>query len=222
MAKQPRPAPDQHARSSRKPTRKAVTKRPTESPRAPGPAGAPARRSTYVEAVAVYEQAMRRLQERDFARAAGDLRHVLRSYPDEKELAERARLYLALCERHLAPLDGAPQSVEEHVYAATLALNAGDVDRAIGYLERVVERERANDRALYMLAAAHAQREEPGLAIPYLQRAVEANPENRVRARTDPDLDSLRGDRAVAALLEAPGRFGPDGRRAPARPRSTR
>jgi hypothetical protein len=82
----------------------------------------------------------------------------------------------------------------------------------------VVERDAAHDRALYLLATAHAQRGEPGLAIPYLQRAVEANPENRALARTDPDLEALRSDRAVAALLEPPA----DGRRGPARPRFIR
>jgi tetratricopeptide (TPR) repeat protein len=182
--------------------------------------GAPASRSAYSEAIAAYEQAMRRLQERDFAQAAGELRRILQAYPDEKELAERVRVYLALCERHLAPPDAAPQSLEEHVYAATLAFNAGELDRAIGHLERVVERDGAHDRALYLLATAYAQRGEPGLAIPYLQRAVEANPENRALARTDPDLEALRGDRTVAALLEPP--VGPDGRRGPARPRFLR
>lgn len=147
---------------------------------------------------------MRTLQQRNFVRAAELLSRVVQAYPQEKELAERARLYVALCERQIQPLSAEPQSVTERLYAATLALNAADVGRAIGYLEQVLADDSANDQALYMLAGAYAARGETDLAIGYLQRAIATNPENRVLARTDPDLAAIRSDEAVAALLEGP------------------
>jgi tetratricopeptide (TPR) repeat protein len=158
--------------------------------------------------MAVYEQAVRTVQQRNFPRAAELLGQLVGAYSHEKELVERARLYLNLCERHIQPPDAEPQSVGERLYAATLALNAADPERAIGYLERVLHDEAANDRALYLLAAAHAARGDAELAVGYLRRAIATNPENRALARTDPDLDSLRSDEAVAALLEGPIRPG--------------
>lgn len=165
----------------------------------------PQRRSTYFEAVAIYEQAMRTLQQHKYAKAADLLRHVLTSYPDERELLERVRLYLTLCERQLTPTAAAePQNTQERLYAATLALNGGELARAVDYLDHVLRDEPANDQALYMMAVAHAERGEPGVAIPYLQQAIESNPENRALARLDPDLEALRDEDALAALLEAP------------------
>jgi predicted Zn-dependent protease len=158
-------------------------------------------RSTYHDAVAVYEQALRTLQEHDYAKAAELLRQVIAGFPQERELLERSRLYLGLCERHLQPSTAEPGNTQERVYAATLALNAGAPDRAIGYLKRVVSDEPSNDQALYMLAVAHAERREPALAITYLEQAIEANPENRSLARVDPDLDPLRREEGLDALL---------------------
>jgi hypothetical protein len=61
-----------------------------------------------------------------------------------------------------------------------------------------------NDHALYMLAVAHAQRDEPAEAVAHLERAIALNPENRALARTDPDLEPLRDDESFRAALEAP------------------
>jgi tetratricopeptide (TPR) repeat protein len=162
----------------------------------------PSRRSTYVDALALYEQAVRTLQQHNFLKAADLLRHMVASFPEERELIERSRVYLALCERQLQPLTAEPQNTAERLYAATLALNAGELDSAVRHLERILEDQPAHDQALYMLAVSYAQREEVADAIRYLQQAIEANPENRALARMDPDLDDLRDDDAVCALLE--------------------
>ena len=86
---------------------------------------APARKPTYHEAVALYERGLQAFQRRDFAAAANALRSVIEQYPDERELLERARLYLKVCERELEPKEPVPRTADEWVYAATVALNAG-------------------------------------------------------------------------------------------------
>jgi predicted Zn-dependent protease len=159
---------------------------------------------TYFEAVALYEQAVRTLQQHNFAKAADLLRHMMTTFPEERELAERSRVYLTLCERQLRPLTAEPQNTSERLYAATLALNAGDIDAAVHHLERILQEQPGHDQALYMLAVSYAQRDQVADAIRYLQQAIEANPENRALARMDPDLDDLRDDDAVSALLESP------------------
>jgi tetratricopeptide (TPR) repeat protein len=162
------------------------------------------KRPGYLDALAVYEQGIRLIQQHDFVRATDLLNRLLAAFPAERELCERARLYLTLCDRQLRPALGEPQSSSECIYAATLALNAGDPERAIGYLESVNRDDSAHEQALYMLATAHAQRGNVQLAIPYLQQAIESNPDNRILARFDPDLAGLRAEDTIAALLESP------------------
>src|SRR5438093_8734010 len=58
----------------------------------PAPA-APQRRSTYFEAVALYERGVEMLQRHEYQHAAETFESVLRQYPEEKELHERVRLY---------------------------------------------------------------------------------------------------------------------------------
>jgi len=225
MAKQRRPQtrPSRAASSSPRQPQPASGAAPTSLPEvAPIPVPkAPERRSTYVDAVALYEQGLELLQRHDYSGAAERLESVLKLYPDEKELHERVRLYLNVCRKQASNNQAVPQTIEERLYASTLALNGGRYDEAISHLRLVRDEDPDNDHALYMLAVAHAQRGELAEAVAHVERAIAINPENRALARTDPDLDPLRGDDAFTAALDAPPIMRPD-RRRPVRPRSAR
>ena len=186
----------------------------------PGPAG-PQRRSTYFEAVALYERGLEALQRHAYPQATSLLESVLRQYPEEKELHERVRLYLNICQRQAAQKETAPQTIDERLYAATLAINGGQYDQAIAHLRLVRDEDPDNDHAIYMLAVAHAQRDEHAEAVAHLERAIALNPENRALARNDPDLEPLRDDDAFRAALEAPHVSRTD-RRRPFKARSAR
>src|SRR5262245_7901787 len=130
------------------------------------------RRSTYIEAIGLYEQAVRTLQQHNFAKAADLLHHMVKTFPEERELVERSRVYLTLCERQLKPLTAEPQNTAERLYAATIALNDARIDDAVGHLNRILQDEPDHDQALYMLAVSHAHRDDISDAIRYLQQAI--------------------------------------------------
>jgi tetratricopeptide (TPR) repeat protein len=165
------------------------------------------------------------MQHHEYQRALDMLQSVLRLYPEEKELHERVKLYINVCERHVTPREAEPISVDERLFAATLALNGGRYDEALVHLRLVRDEDPDNDHALYMLAVAHAQRDEIAQALAHLERAIALNPENRALARRDADLEPLRDDEAFHAALEAPpppssaAAPRPTGRR-PVRPKS--
>jgi tetratricopeptide (TPR) repeat protein len=123
-------------------------------------------------------------------------------YPEEKELLERARLYLNICERQVESRAAMPKSPEERIFAATVAFNTGDYDEALTHLRAATRDAPDHDHALYMLAAVLALRHQADEAVPLLLRAIELNHENRAMARHDPDLESLRGNEQVRAALE--------------------
>lgn len=154
--------------------------------------------------MALYEKGLEALQRHEYDRALEQFRSVLTLYPEEKELHERVRLYLNICEHHATPKVAAPRTLEERLYASTLAINGGKYDEAISHLRLVRDEDPDNDHALYMLAVAHAQRGEHAEAIAHLQRSITLNPENRALARRDPDLGPLHDDDAFRSAMEGP------------------
>ena len=192
--------------------RRIVAPDPSPPPRAriqasiPATAGSPApeRKPTYPEAIRVYERGIEALQRRAWSEAADRFRELMSRFPEERELHDRAQVYLRVCERELAAAAAQPRSKEERLVAATVALNAGDHQRTLTLLQDVLREDPASDLAEYMSAvvlAATGQREQ---AMERLRRAIELNPENRNLARQDTDLEALQDDEGFRRLMEAP------------------
>jgi tetratricopeptide (TPR) repeat protein len=156
-----------------------------------------------VEAVALYEKGIEALQRHDYHLALDRFQSVLTLYPEERELHERVRLYLKVCQQHAAPRQAQPETVDERLYAATLAINGGRYDEAIAHLRLVRDEAPDHDHALYMLGVAHALRGEHAEALAHLERSIAIKPENRALARRDPDLEPLKEDEAFWRALEA-------------------
>lgn len=164
---------------------------------------AQARQEAYLAAVRLYEVALESLQRRQFDKAAAGFQKVVDDYPEERELHERCRLYLQVCARELKP-PPVPETLEERVYAATLALNSGSQDEALGYLELALEQDPDSDQVQYMLALARAAGGDAKKAVTHLLRAIELNPDNRFLARQESSFDLLREDEVIQAALKPP------------------
>jgi tetratricopeptide (TPR) repeat protein len=178
----------------------------------PGPPPPPARKPGYYEAIAIYEKAVRALQRHDYQGAADQFRAIIDRYPDERELQERSRLYLRVCERETARRPATPTTPQERVYAATVALNAGDHAGALDHLRRALDEAPESDHAHYIMAVALASRGQSTESLDHLRRSIALNPENRAMARQDPDLESIRELDAFREVLDtppAPGRARP-------------
>lgn len=184
-----------------RPTVARATPAPVPEPVAAPP---PPRKPGFYEAVAIYERGVQGLQRHDFAGAAELFRTVIERYPEERELLERARLYLRVCERETARNTPPPETPAEQVYAATVSLNAGDHATALHHLQRALSADPQNDHAHYIMSAALSMRGRREESLEHLHRAIELNPENRSQALQDPDLENIRDLDGFRAIVEAP------------------
>lgn len=167
-----------------------------------------AKSDDFVAAVALYERGVEALQRHDYAAGAGRFREVLEHHPEERELHERARLYLRICERELAPKADAPQTLEETLYAATIALNAGHDDQAYALLTKAAAEAPDNGHVHYMLAAVLARRDARDEALAQLRRATALDPDTRLLARRDADFEDLHDDEEFLRITEPPAATG--------------
>jgi TolA-binding protein len=173
-------------------------------PAPPAPPPPAPRKPGYYEAIAIYETGVRALQRHDYQGAATQFRTIIERYPEERELQERSQLYLRVCERETARRPPTPQTPQERVYAATVALNAGDTSTALDHLRRALDDSPDSDHAHYIMSVALASKGDSGQALQHLRQAISLNPENRALARQDPDLEAVRTADEFRELVEAP------------------
>ena len=175
---------------------------------------AEARRRESLKAVGIYEKALHALQRRRLGPAAALFRKLIDEFPDERELHERSRRYLQVCERQLAPAP-TPETLEEQVYAATLALNNGATQDALAHLEAAAAREPDSEQVQYMLAVARAATGDGPTAVTHLHRAIELNPDNRFLARHEPSFEALQENEAFRQMVATPDDGSPEDRSTP-------
>jgi len=147
-----------------------------------------------------FDRGMAALQKRKFDEAERNFLDLIQKYAGEKELVDRARVYLAVCERQKKAAGPALVEPEDLYYAALLEKNRGNVSEAIEHLKHAA-RKNGGGRVDFLLACCYAQNGDTGTALEHLRRAIEEDQRNRILARHDRDFDAVRDSPEFQDLL---------------------
>ncbi len=147
-----------------------------------------------------FDRGVSSLQRRKVEEAERHFLELIQKYPEEKELADRARVYLAVCERQKRTDAPALTEPEDFYYAALVAKNRGEVDAAIEHLKRAI-RKNGGGKVDFLLACCYAQNGDRVTALEHLKRAIEEDQSNRILARHDADFDPVRDTPEFQELL---------------------
>lgn len=152
-------------------------------------------------AVDDFTAALKVFQKGDLAGAMSLLKAVLERYPREREVADRARTYLTVCERSLQPRSPRLLEAEDFYNHGIFLLNQEELEEASKMFAEVLSLDPGSERALYAQACVYARSGEREKALAALRQAIEANPSNRVLASNDDDFEPLREDAEFSSLL---------------------
>jgi tetratricopeptide (TPR) repeat protein len=147
-----------------------------------------------------YDRGVSALQKKKLDEAERNFTDLIQKYPEERELVDRARVYLSVIERQKREAAPTLSEPEDFYYAAVLEKNRGNVAEAIEHLKRAAKKN-GNGRVDFLLACCYAQTGETDTALAHLKRAIEEDKSNRILARHDSDFDLLRETPAFQELL---------------------
>jgi tetratricopeptide (TPR) repeat protein len=203
-AKTKRPAPKPAARKAAstakkvdvsrvKKTQKLAAVRAVRPTQTPPP---PPRQPTVDESAALgaFERAHKEFVRGRFAEARNQFRILVDKYSQVSEVAARARTYLAIAESRLRTESMLPRDADSLYDRGVIELNRGEYVAAQEMFERALKREPEAAHIHYGLAATRARLGSIDLALESLQRALAIQPNLRVRAQHDHDLNPLRND----------------------------
>jgi tetratricopeptide (TPR) repeat protein len=185
------------------------THAPARAVRAPRPSpsqAAPPRQPTADETAALqsFDRAHREFTRGRFQEARNQFRVLLERYVQVSEVAARARTYLAISESRLRTESMLPRDADSLYDRGVIELNRGEYVAAQEMFERALKREPEAAHIHYGLAATRARLGSIDLALQSLQRALDLQPNLRVRAQHDHDLTPLRNDPDFDKLIFAP------------------
>lgn len=156
----------------------------------------PPRQPTMDESAALvaFERAHKEFVRGRFAEARNQFRILVDKYSQVSEVAARARTYLAIAESRLRTESMLPRDADSLYDRGVIELNRGEYVAAQEMFERALKREPEAAHIHYGLAATRARLGSIDLALESLQRALAIQPNLRVRAQHDHDLNPLRND----------------------------
>lgn len=155
-------------------------------------------------ALKLFEKAHREFARGRFAEAGSMFRTLLEKHPGASEVAARARTYLAIAESRIRREISLPRDADSLYDRGVIELNRGEYVAAQEMFERALKREPEAAHIHYGLAATRARLGSVDSALESLQKALDLQPNLRVRAQHDQDLSTLRNDPVFEQLIFAP------------------
>jgi tetratricopeptide (TPR) repeat protein len=199
-------AKPQPKRTTTAPATKAAAKPQPKRPTAPTRHVSQPRQPTQDETAALraFERAHREFARGRFSEARLLFRQLIEQHTGVAEVTARARTYLAIAEARLRSESALPRSAEELYDRGVIELNRGEYVAAQEMFERALRREPEAAHIHYGLAATRARLGSVDLALQSLERALQLQPNLRLRAQHDIDLSLLRNDPEYDRIVFAP------------------
>lgn len=150
-------------------------------------------------AMALYEAAVRLMQEGKYAAAHTKFEQLLAENP--VELADRVRMYLNACEAQVSKGKTQFGSHEERYDYAISLLNTGQYEDARDELKVILAENKGADYAFYGLAVLSSMTGDSHTCLEHLSEAIRLNSRNRIQARSDSDFQDMADDPRFTELL---------------------
>jgi tetratricopeptide (TPR) repeat protein len=165
----------------------------------------PATERRSAQAIELFEKAIKAVGKHDYERGKEILESLISSHPEERDILERARAYLALCDRALDKKPSfRPKTFDELLNYGVYLHNRGDFQEALKFLQQAAEIHPKNEHVLYCVAASAARSGDSAVAMKALRSAILANPASRAQARSDSDFDPIREDEEFLEIVHSP------------------
>ena len=192
-AAKPARAPSKAAKASA--TRKVVAVQPP-----------PKRQPSRDEAAALraFDKAHKEFARGHFSEARMLFRAILEKHGGVSEVAARSRTYLNIIESRMRTESSLPRDADSLYDRGVIELNRGEYVAAQELFERALKREPEAAHVHYGLAATRARLGSIDTALESLERALDIQPNLRIRAQHDQDLMVLRNLPDFERLIFAP------------------
>ncbi len=149
--------------------------------------------------LACFEAAMKLFHARSLQEAREQF--VMASEGPERDVAQRARLHIAMCDRRLQQTPVELHSAEDYYNYGIALINTRNIAEARKHLETALEMAPGADHVHYALALAQALGGDLAGAHENLKRAIDLEPRNRIIARQDADFAPLANQPPFDSLL---------------------
>jgi tetratricopeptide (TPR) repeat protein len=160
------------------------------------------RKDDYSKALAAYGQAMKAFRKGDMEKAAVELGAFIEKFAAERELVDRAQVYLAIAQKKPKKEAPHPKTFEDHFHAGIYKTNAGDYEGALKILEKALDFKTDEARVQYGIACVYCKMNNMDACLDSLKKAVQKDKFIGVLAQNEIDFEPLWQDKRFKLVTQ--------------------
>ena len=161
------------------------------------------KKNGYEDALRAYSQAMKVFQKGDCEKAVEMFTAFLDKYGSEVDLADRARIYIAICGEKKNKPKISLKTYDDYMNNAVYQMNSGDIKTAIKYFGKAAEMKPKEAKIPYLTAVAQFLSGKKEECLDSLNKAVKMDAFYAVLAQNEADFEPLWNDEDFKAVVAA-------------------
>jgi tetratricopeptide (TPR) repeat protein len=154
-----------------------------------------AKKDSYERALSAYGEAMKEFHKGKLDKAQELLKSFLEKYHMEKELVDRAKIYLEITQEKGKKAVISLKTLDDYFYYSVYKMNTGDYEEALKVLEKALEMKEEEGRIYYLMADAYVLVGKTEEALESLKKAVQKDKFFRILAQNETDFEPLWEDK---------------------------
>jgi tetratricopeptide (TPR) repeat protein len=155
------------------------------------------KKDEYQKALTAYGEAMKDIRKERFDKALEALRAFLDKFAAERELVDRAKMYILICEERLKTDKPAVslKTADDYYHYGVYKTNEGDFEEALKLLEKAQKISPEDGKISYALADLSFLKGQPDECLEHLKRSIQLDTSFRILAQNEPDFEPLWDDK---------------------------
>jgi len=153
------------------------------------------KKDAYEKALAAFSEAMKEFHKGRFDRAEELLKAFPEKYDTEKELLDRAKVYLRMTQERGKKETVSLKTGDDYIYQSIYKINSGAHEEALTLLEKAMEMKAEEGRVYYLMADAHILMGKADEAMECLKKAFQRDKAYRILAQNEIDFEPLWDDK---------------------------
>lgn len=159
------------------------------------------KKDAYTMALNAYSQAIKSFRKNDCQKTIEVLTAFQEKYVSEKELVERASMYIEICKNRLAQKDPVLKSYDDYFRHSVYKINQREFQDAENALQKAIELNPKEGKLYYMMATLNHLMDEDEKCLEFLRKAIEIDDFFRILAGNEADFDDIRENEDFKSII---------------------
>jgi len=156
----------------------------------------------YEKMLSSYTQAVKAFRRGDCAKALEHFGAFIEKFPMEKELVDRSRIYMKVCEDKGKKDAIALKEFDDFYEMGVYRMNQGAYEEAVQLFNKALEKDSGEGKIIYLIGKSHYLMGDKDKFLDYLKSAIHVDKSFKIFAQNDLDIEDIKDDKKFKLITK--------------------